>query len=1071
MIRRRLVGLLASLAVIAIVIGMPILLLQVGGNPIPTSVPAPAEVWGWLSRPDDGTIALAAIIIVSWLVWGLLTLTLVLETVALVRGVKAPTLPGLPQSFARRLVAASAMLIVSAPPVLGGLAQALADEAPATAVATALPGDRLAQAPAAPTNDIPAPPAGLVDHVVQPGETLSRLAGDYLGDPERWPEIYDASTNVAQPDGERLDDPDMILVGWTLRVPTQPASTNQTAAVVVRPGDNLSAIAATHLGDPDRWPEIYHASTGMRQPDGRQLTDPDVLEPGWRLNLPSTTVDTPPPAPEMAEPPTEPAVPESDPAAPPPTTEVEPQTEPGETAPLPSGESGSPAEEPAQDQAPEDAAPEPTFTHPASGLSAPWLLTGVAIGGSVLAGSALMMLRRRREQQFRLRRPGRMIPTPAANLVPVEKTITTVGSVAAPTVTFMDEALRRLAAHHTGAGVPMPKLAAVEIGDDQLTLHLVAPADLDDPWTAPDDTRLRWTLRAGTDLDLVGPLPEYQPAPYPLLATTGTSDTGEVWLLNYEQLGTVQATGDPDYAADFLRYLAAELAVNPWSRDVRIRCLRVAEEVQAMNEERFRVFADADRTVADALSAARFAAELAETVSADAPSGRSAQLGDELWLAHVVLADSDTLAASPELQQLIDMVEDEHRTTCTAIVVGGRTDQVTGTELVFTMNGRVRVSQVGLDLVAVGLTPDEAWGCAAVLEQADRTDDVPIPATSTTRQGWRAMSDDAGALRPELTIPRTIEVLEPASSVIEPGTPLPASTTSQDLDELAPKVTSQVREAVEKADPTLDADVTDWFADQCWRPRLTLLGPVAVRAHGQPIEKRKAFHLEVLSYIALREHGATPDELATAFGHSEGTARISVGTVRSWLGTNPRTGEPHIPHADKSEPAKTGGVRAYQVEDLLVDVDLFRRLRARGQARGSEGINDLVTALALVNGRPFDRVREAGWAWLADLNIDQHMICAIVDVAHLVATHFLKTGDVRKARAAAETALAAAPYETIPRLDLAAVTHAEGHTDEARRIVREEVCNVADESGLPDDLSDRTTQIIAGFDWFKQRAS
>ena len=107
-----------------------------------------------------------------------------------------------------------------------------------------------------------------------------------------------------------------------------------------------------------------------------------------------------------------------------------------------------------------------------------------------------------------------------------------------------------------------------------------------------------------------------------------------------------------------------------------------------------------------------------------------------------------------------------------------------------------------------------------------------------------------------------------------------------------------------------------------------------------------------------------------------------------------------------------------------------------------------------MNGRPFDRVREAGWAWLVDLNIDQHMICAIVDVAHLVATHFLKTGDVRKARAAAETALAAAPYETIPKLDLAAVTHAEGHTDEARRIVREEVCNVADESGLPDDLSD-----------------
>ncbi|MEA5052650.1 MAG: LysM peptidoglycan-binding domain-containing protein, partial [Propionicimonas sp.] len=508
MIRRRLVGLMASLAVIAIVIGMPILLLQVGGNPIPNAVPAPAEVWGWLSRPDDGTITLAAIIIVSWLVWGLLTLTLVLETVALVRGVKAPTLPGLPQSFARRLVAASAMLIVSAPPVLGGLAQALADEAPATLVATALPSDRLAQAPAAPTNDIPASPAGLVDHVVQPGDTLSRLAADHLGDPDRWPEIYDASTGVVQPGGERLEDPDLILIGWTLQVPTRATGDTQTS-VVVQPGDNLSALAATHLGDPDRWPEIYHASTGVLQPDGRQLTDPDVLEPGWRLNLPSTTVDAAPPAPDEVDPQPEPAAPqtdpaalEADPAAPPPTTEAEPSTEPGEVAPLPADQPGSPAEQPAHDQTSDDTAAEPTFTDPASGLSAPWLLTGVAIGGSVLAGSALMMLRRRREQQFRLRRPGRMIPTPAANLVPVEKTVTAVGSVTAPTVTFMDEALRRLAAHHTRAGIPMPRLAAVEIGDDQLTLHLAAPADLDAPWTAPDDSRLRWTLRAEVDLDL-----------------------------------------------------------------------------------------------------------------------------------------------------------------------------------------------------------------------------------------------------------------------------------------------------------------------------------------------------------------------------------------------------------------------------------------------------------------------------------------------------------------------------------------------------------------------------------------
>jgi len=54
------------------------------------------------------------------------------------------------------------------------------------------------------------------------------------------------------------------------------------------------------------------------------------------------------------------------------------------------------------------------------------------------------------------------------------------------------------------------------------------------------------------------------------------------------------------------------------------------------------------------------------------------------------------------------------------------------------------------------------------------------------------------------------------------------------------------------------------------------------------------------------------------------------------------------------------------------------------------------------------------------------MVCAIVDVAHLVITHRLKERNLPVARAAAEIAALAAPYEEIPRLDLAAVAAAEG---------------------------------------------
>jgi hypothetical protein len=114
-------------------------------------------------------------------------------------------------------------------------------------------------------------------------------------------------------------------------------------------------------------------------------------------------------------------------------------------------------------------------------------------------------------------------------------------------------------------------------------------------------------------------------------------------------------------------------------------------------------------------------------------------------------------------------------------------------------------------------------------------------------------------------------------------------------------------------------------------------------------------------------------------------------------------------------------LRRVEVEDragILVDADLFRRLRVRGEARAADGIADLIVALSLVSGPPFDQLRSDGYEWLTDgARIDHHMVCGIADVAHLVATHALAVGDIKRVRAAAEIAQLAAPYEEIPRLD------------------------------------------------------
>ena len=70
-----------------------------------------------------------------------------------------------------------------------------------------------------------------------------------------------------------------------------------------------------------------------------------------------------------------------------------------------------------------------------------------------------------------------------------------------------------------------------------------------------------------------------------------------------------------------------------------------------------------------------------------------------------------------------------------------------------------------------------------------------------------------------------------------------------------------------------------------------------------------------------------------------------------------------------------------------------------------------------------------------------------------------------RARAAAALAAASAPYEEIPRLDLAAVAAATGHRSEASRIIRDEVCNRSDDGTPPVELSERTEQILGAHGW------
>ncbi len=88
----------------------------------------------------------------------------------------------------------------------------------------------------------------------------------------------------------------------------QPADPAAVHDYTVVPGDTLWDIAEEELDDPYRWTDIADANRGIPQPDGRHLDDPDLIRPGWTLNLP----DDPAPGTEEPAGPSAPAAPGGD---------------------------------------------------------------------------------------------------------------------------------------------------------------------------------------------------------------------------------------------------------------------------------------------------------------------------------------------------------------------------------------------------------------------------------------------------------------------------------------------------------------------------------------------------------------------------------------------------------------------------------------------------------------------------------------------------------------------------------------------------------------------------------------
>jgi nucleoid-associated protein YgaU len=449
-------------------------------------------------------------------------------------------------------------------------------------------------------------------HVVERGDSVYAIAAEYAaGNETRTIEIADQILDLnldnVMHDGQRFTNPALIQPGWTLTLPSgvgtpdtpgavidvpdapgldvtddeptpvrgiprievDAATDDQTTGehtthVVVR-GDTLSDIADHHLGGQQDWTEIWEENRDNDMGAGRTFHDPNLILPGWELEIPAVG---------RAVPTDEPAV---DSRSPVPTTEPEPVETPT-SAPDISDNRPTDTTDAAVPQwaEPAGSTPVPASTIPGvpgsgdaggdmvTGDAAPRAPTPIRLEHAALfAAGVLTLVGVRRRRALRSALPHARIPTPPPEVAAIERRMRTIdpGERAAR----IDVAVRAAAHRLAGTGT---QVGSVRIAKDgQLMLRLTADASLDPPWTGDGAT---WTLPASVPIELLSDDARQVGRPCLALVTVGIDTDDRDVLVDLEAAGTTTVVAGADQADDIVRAIGSGLATSLASEVVHL---------------------------------------------------------------------------------------------------------------------------------------------------------------------------------------------------------------------------------------------------------------------------------------------------------------------------------------------------------------------------------------------------------------------------------------------------------------------------------------------------------------------
>lgn len=811
-------------------------------------------------------------------------------------------------------------------------------------------------------------------YTVQANDGMWNVAEALLGDGSQHAELHDmlVGQEVA-PGVVYTADTFVIHEGWVFTLAGQSAAvivdttttTDAAAAAVtveshiVVAGDTLSEIAEQQLGDAEAWPEIFEENAGRQMVDGRTFDDPNLILPGWQINVSAddldvaevTEVDVPAPIEAPAAVEVAPAVPgetkappavsasASDPtgvgtdivdpnvlfappatssatAAPPPTT-----TTTTTTTPAPIGEG---AESNIGDERPDSpTAPSPIRIEHAA----------------LLAAGILALVGVRRRQRLRGALPRARVPEPPPSVVATERRLRTVDS--GERSLRVDVAIR--AAAHELVDTDAQIGTVIVDHDGGIEMRLTGRADLHSPWVGIGDDQQSWQLPAALPIELLGEAARRVGTPCVALVQLGVADGRDV-LIDVEACGTLAVDASFPQSAEVLTALAAGLATSPYAEIAHLVTVSLPDAAVVGHRNAHRATSPRH--------AFELAASLIGTTSSTERSTfslRSLRTGGEMWEPAVILLgdkESQTHDLPSELPApgrgigLIAATNGSGFPTADARLVGSST------------GWRFDAFDTSIELTPVGIDDAEL---AAVSELID---DASAPLSLTDEITWAA-SDIAGAaeMHEELHIDG-LQTDDSRSDDAPLGAPQPVETVSV-------------------------------FESQEHQIMVRLMGGVEVVSHDDRLgvfERSKT--VELIAWLATHRSSSTRGAARTALWEldvRDATFANVVSEARRALARLV------TPPGDDEWVGRTLTEQLPLHDGVVTDADLIQeRLTAARLQPPAQAIQTLTPAAELIRDIPF---AGTSYLWPDAEGITSNLVLLATGVSTELAGHALSVGD------------------------------------------------------------------------------